>query len=158
LTKVSVFLKMRYKPVWRILEEVRIKTFESLKDMDLKIAEESRLVASELFENAIKYGDYPKGGKYIDFEFKHEDGSLIMLVSNLFSSTDKVEKVIEKIDEINKTDDPEILFKNRLVELTKNCEKGESKLGLYRIVYETKYKLNYKINKNVITIIAQRSI
>jgi len=149
--------KFAFKPNWNYINKIRKKTFYKFKRYDLSFAEETKLVASELCENAVKYSK-SNSNNIIKFELNKTNDKIRISVYSNFIINEDINKLKEEINKINKTEEPEKLYTDRLLYLIENINIGQSQLGLYRIIYETKYKLSYKIIGNILAVIAERNL
>ena len=153
-------LNYNIRPTWEIIEEIRngVESLFTNKNKGLSYA--SKMVASELIENAIKYGrsvDRQKGVGIV-FECKISDDTVRIMVSNRIIAEKDYENVKRPIDRINASNNTEELYMQRLAEVMENPDVGGSKLGLYRIAYEGQFSLKYEFEDMILTIIAKRSI
>lgn len=150
--------KVTFKPNWNYINKIRKKTFYKFKRYDMTFAEETKLVASELCENAVKYSKSNSNNNIIKFELNRINDKIKISVYSNFVLNDDINKLKEEIDKINRSEEPEKLYTERLLFLIENINIGQSQLGLYRIIYETKYKLSYKILGNILAVIAERDL
>ncbi|MBN2546789.1 MAG: hypothetical protein JXB50_13400 [Spirochaetes bacterium] len=150
--------KVAFKPNWNFINKIRKKTFYKLKKHDISFAEEAKLVASELCENAVKYSKSNSNNNIIKFELNKINDKITISVCSNFIINDDINKLKEEIDKINRSEEPEKLYTDRLLYLIENINIGQSQLGLFRIIYETKYKLDYKITGNILDVIAERNL
>ena len=127
-----------------------------LDPINLNLAEAAMMTTSELCENAIKYGlDISETDK-MQYKCIIEKNSIIITVKNSLNDLKNLEKLKNQIDRINQTDNIYNLYTNRLTELINNQDSKESRLGLLRIAYEGKFKLNYEYNDGILSVTAKR--
>lgn len=143
---------------WEVLKSVREEISNALKESDQHVIDATVMTASELIENAIKYGKKTSQNEGVEFRLNIDDGCILIKVSNGIISDSDYENVKTHIEKINKSEDPARLYTMRLMELMENAEPGVSQLGLYRIAYEGEFKLDYERNKDVLIIKASRKI
>jgi hypothetical protein len=138
MSKDEVTISLSITPTWSILKEVQEKTEQFMKNKNTKseYIDATVMCASELVENAIKYGSSVSGQNLITFELRN---------------------VKEHVDNLKKTGDPGSLYTERLRELMDNPKPGASQLGLYRIAYEGEFTLDYKYQNGVLTVKAERN-
>ena len=105
---------------WSIIKVIRNRVEALVMDKDPELAAACKMTASELVENAVKYGIIN------DFDF---------------------ENVKKHIDDIRETDNPHDLYLKRLEILMKQKNVRQSQLGLYRIAYEGEFHLAYSYDK-----------
>ena len=148
----------RITPAWDLIEKVEQNTQELFKVTDKSLKEATIMVATELLENAVKYGRSHPGIDGIQFHFIADDDFIRISVSNAVLEDHHKNDLIETIDEVNKCENPEILYMNRLKELLESRVKGVSRLGLYRIAYEGQFNLSYKLENDLLTVIAEKHL
>lgn len=148
------------EPVWDAVKEIRDKVEALLATVRKELSYASKMVTSELIENAIKYGSAVDSVKTkgIGFEFSVSDNQIRIKVTNRIISEKDYENVKTHIGIITETNNPKEIYVQRLAQLMENPKIGESQLGLYRIAYEGEFDLQYEFNDGVLTIIATRSI
>ncbi len=156
----NIKVSIKVKPTWNIIKEIQVKTEDFIKDKekDQEIIDAVVMCASELIENAVKYGVEKPDGSSIDFSLKIVHKILTIEVENGYYDVKDLNNVIEHIDKIRSSEDPSALYIERLEELLESTNPDVSQLGLYRIVYEGGFSLNYKCEDRVFTIIADREI
>jgi hypothetical protein len=158
MNKDEVTISLSITPTWSILKEVQEKTEQFMKNKNTKsdIIEATIMCASELVENAIKYGSSNTGQSHITFDLCTIDDVVFIKVSNGIKDENDVRNVKTHIDKVKKTNDPGKLYTERLMQLMDNSKPGISQLGLYRIAYEGEFKLDYTYNNRILTIKAER--
>lgn len=154
----NVVVKYSINSAWGIVKEIREKVGALLKDRDRDLVNATMMTASELIENAIKYGTPVSSSTDIDFELSISDARIIINISNGIVSAADYENVKRHLDLIAQSGNPGELYTKRLIELMENPRPGVSQLGLYRIAYEGEFTLSYRFENNILTIIAARAI
>jgi hypothetical protein len=156
----DVSFNISIKPTWSIVRELQEKTaqFMNEKKKSKDISEASIMCATELIENAVKYGTEKPDGSNIDFELHADNEKIMIKVANGIKSEEDKDNVAEHIDKIKESDDPSMLYTERLMELMENPKPGISQLGLYRIAYEGEFTLDYSYQNKILTISAERKI
>jgi hypothetical protein len=158
MNKNDVSLKYYIYPTWDIVHKIEENAGKHFQGLDINIKEATMMVITELIENAVKYGAAIPGQEGVEFKFTIEKNKITTSISNGIISEKDVIPVKNHIDKIKASDSPMELYINRLKELLNNPIEGVSQLGLYRIAYEGQFKLDYKIENNILTIIATREI
>jgi hypothetical protein len=156
--KENVKIHYTITPSWQIIEDIRQKIKHDLSEKVPELIDFATICSSELCENALKYGSSVENMKEIRYNLELKDNFIFIEVSNGVNSPKDLKKIMKTIDLINRENDPETLYMNRLKELMENPKSGESQLGLFRIVYESGFRLSYKYKDAVLTIYAKRSI
>ncbi len=155
----DVAISISIKPTWSIVKEIKEKAdrFMSEKGALKDVKEASIMCATELIENAVKYGTEKPGGGNIEFDLSVEDNRVVIKISNGIKSNSDITNVTEHIDKLKESDDPAQLYTDRLMELMENPKPGISQLGLYRIAYEGEFSLDYTYSDKILTVIAERN-
>jgi hypothetical protein len=154
----SVNFKYAIGSMWDTVKQVRDRVDSIVKKIDDDLSYASKMTASELIENAVKYGCGIHEGEGIAFELEvTTDEILIKTVNRIINQEDYL-IVKSHIDKISATDNPEALYISRLMELMENSKPGQSQLGLYRIAYEGEFMLKYELKDDILTVIATRKI
>jgi hypothetical protein len=153
-------LTFSIEPVWSRMRNIIDEIEKTLHEKNIAIADLAVTAASELMENAVKYGETNKNEQNdeIDFDMDIQDKKIRISVSNYAVNRENIDNVVMHINEIQKSNDPAELYTRRLQELMDNTVKGNTQLGLYRIAYEGEFSLSYKLEKNRLTIIAEREL
>jgi len=147
-------------PTWNIIKEIQEKTSKFIEGLNLSkdFSDSTVMCATELIENAIKYGSEKPGGGNIEFNLNTDGKKIVIMISNGVRSEDEIRVCVMHIEKIKNSKDPSALYTERLKELMKNPKPGVSQLGLYRIAYEGKFRLDYTYRDRVLTITACRKI
>lgn len=151
-------LQIEVAPVWGIIAETKAKIRESLLRENVReaLVDFTEIVVSELMENAIKYGSENLLQAHVRVNLDYSNGRITILVSNGIRNEDDLstfKKVIEKIDA---TENKESLYVERLMEIMNNPEATGSQFGLYRIVSECGFTMNYSVKEKILEIRAFR--
>lgn len=154
----EVTISLSITPTWSILNNVQQKTekFVKSKGLNKDMIDATIMCASELVENAIKYGSEKPDGSNITFDLSFQSGEIRVKVSNGVKSEGDKDNVFEHIEKVKSSESPAKLYTDRLMELMENPKPGISQLGLYRIAYEGEFHLDCSFDNNILTIIATR--
>ncbi len=155
-----VAYKVVIRPLWHVVKEVRDKVEAILAHHGEELSYAGKMVASELVENAVKYGVAidPEAAKGIEFEINVSDADVTIAVTNRTASQKDLANARQHIDAIHRSGDPQQLYVQRLTNLMENPGQDGSQLGLYRIAYEGGFDLAYELADDIITIRARRKI
>ncbi len=155
----EVIISLSIAPTWSILKEIQQMTEDLLKKKNAgaETIDAAIMCATELVENAIKYGSSNAGQSNIIFDLMVKD-AIYITVSNGVKEEKDIQNVKFHIEKIQKTNDPAKLYTDRLMQLMENEKPGESQLGLYRIAYEGEFKLDCTCQNAIITIRAEKNI
>ena len=145
-------LHLNIQPVWEKLDYVRDQITSFLENHKLKSDQIHALVmtASELSENAIKYGANTPSDK-VDILVDIYPKEIIIEVKNKIKKNDNEElkKLDENIQWIRGFQNQYEAYMEKLKQISaKNLKRGESGLGLVRISYEGQSILDFYVNEN----------
>lgn len=151
-------VKYYIDPLWDTVKKIRGEVEGILQDRGQEITDASKMTASELIENAVKYGCSIEDGTGIQFELVLDENCIRIIVRNKVLSQDDFENVKSHIDNVNASNNPQELYLQRLMMLMENTRLSKSQLGLYRIAYEGEFKLEYDYDDSILTVMATRKI
>jgi hypothetical protein len=156
MTDIAIERRMRLPPSWGLIERVRATVSEALARASADVRDAAVMVASELAENAIKYGEALADDEcgYVTLSVGPQLISIRSL--NGVSSMERVRDVVQRIDTIAKAESAEALYVARLREMLETPSDSASHLGLLRIAYEGGFRLSCAYEAPVLTIIAER--
>ncbi len=145
-------LNLRIKPDWGEIENVRnsVSDFTRSRDLSDDIINALIMVASELVENAIKYGIFHNAQDLIEISLSL-DNKIIIEVKNPIDNTalPSLRYLDETIQWIRGYQDP---FETYIIKLrqisTKPLQDIESGLGLVRIAYEGQSILDFYVSED----------
>ncbi len=146
-------------PAWSVVEEIREEVAAIMEPSGEELSYASKMVASELVENAVKYGLIdPQTGKGITFDLVAGEKDITIAVTNRPASEEHLANVRKHIEAIAEAGDAQQLYIQRLTMLMEHPADEGSQLGLYRIAYEGGFDLNYQLANDVLTIKARRDL
>src|SRR5262245_45612889 len=129
-----------------------------LEGRDEGFREEVTMVASELAENVVKYGEPVENAAAGSLQLVITDSSVIVTSTNGVRAGDRVRYLAEALERIRSSPDPRTLYLERMQELMANPSQTESRLGLLRIAFEGEFSLHHTYENNVLTITAERAL
>lgn len=153
-----IAIRQYFQPIWCIVKSVKEEVESILNGIDEAINHSCKMTASELMENALKYGDAVGENRGIMFDVTIDDHIIRIKVANRIIREEDLANIEKHINDINQATDPRELYMNRLRTLLENPNICESQLGLYRIAVEGEFKLTYELEGDVVTIIASREL
>ena len=113
------------------------------------------MTASELTENAVKYGEDVPAAPHVAFAMWLEESKVTIRVSNGTRDLLGVRQLQLRVDEVGHAPDKAALYIARLEELLINpTESG--KLGIYRIAFEGGFELQCEYADEVVTVTATK--
>lgn len=145
-------------PIWGTVKEIRDRVKELLVGYPNELVDSAQMTASELVENAVKYGASVDAGGGIQFDFYVDDDMLKIVSKNTIRSDSDFSNLKEHFDKINSAEDPTELYSERLMELLNEPGQTGSQLGLYRIITEGQFHLDIQLNEKLVEITAHRKI
>ncbi len=147
-------LNMSLEPRWEEIERARVACDQFLRGLGLEDSALDSLcmIASELLENAVKYGDFSRENEKIPFCIHADlDSVLIEAWSPLQSAgmSEKLKRLDSIIQWIRSFQSPFQAYLERLKLVAgQPLEDNESGLGLVRIAYEGEAILDFYVNEN----------
>ena len=116
------------------------------------------MVASELAENVIKYGEALEGddGGYVSIV--PDSDSITIRTVNGVSSPARAAAVMDRIAAIQAATDVGELYASRMQQMLLNPSDVESQVGLLRIAYEGNFRLSCSYEGRVLVITAERKL
>jgi anti-sigma regulatory factor (Ser/Thr protein kinase) len=148
-------------PSWEIVENIHNEISKMIKELNLTDSAGEALVmaATELVENAVKYGNSLAVCEKIELNTILVDNKQIRIsVRNGIMGEHDLENIRKIIIQIRQTNNLEILYKNKLTELLENPDLKRAQLGLYRLAYEGGMQLDYEYADNIIQVTATKSL
>lgn len=153
----STLLSLTVTPVWNTIRGIRANVAVLLADYPPEFRYTAAMVASELLENAFKYGQPVPGAPLVSFDFGISDGVLRIETSNGATDSENMRELRLNIERLGSADDKMALYLARLQEIA-GFPAGTSRLGLYRIVAEADFNLSYSYDGAIVRVIATRPV
>jgi len=145
-------IKLLIKPDWSEIAASRIETRKFLEKNLFQKNHIARLemVASELMENAIKYGYYPEKNESIEYSVEIGNTGVILEVKHKIIPDDMNLQIFDsRIQWIRSFQDPFQAYVERLKYVSeKSFADAESGLGLARIAYEGHSIIDFYLSEN----------
>ncbi|MEZ4221574.1 MAG: hypothetical protein R3B13_11655 [Polyangiaceae bacterium] len=142
---------------WEHVREVRTRLADSLADQPAELRDAAVMVASELVENAIKYGNSLPNAPNATLELLVDDKRLQIVVRNGVSSAEHASEVEKLLQRIASAQEPSELYMERMERLLNDAD-AKGKLGFHRIGLEAGFVLTSSFEDGVLTITATRRI
>lgn len=140
---------------WALLNHVRKVVFEHLQGYNAETREAVAMVASELVENAIKYGEPLPDGQNSQFCLSMTGGLVRIEVTNGLSSATAFRALLARLEEIAAADDKMALYVRRMQEIYDNPVNSVG-LGLFRIAFEGACTMQCFWSDRVLRMVATR--
>ncbi|WCL50454.1 hypothetical protein [Leptospira sp. GIMC2001] len=155
---MSTKLQIEIAPMWSIISEIKDKIRIAMAGLNQGEIDFAVMTASELLENAIKYGVANENISQVGFEFDLGTNKLMVKVKNGVNANDSVDDLIFMMKKIKNTDNARMLYIERLQEIMEDPAQSGSHLGLYRIISEGGYDLDYNYSNQTLEMIATKKI
>jgi hypothetical protein len=154
-----IHLSYQIDPNWDIVKQIREQVVGALAAYPEDLRQASQMTASELIENAVKYGADTGADVGINFDLTATEQQITITVSNRILTQEDYAEVRRYLDLINAPDaNPETLYLNRHQALTMEPSGEKTQLGLFRIAYEGEFTLHYHFEQGLLTIRAVREV
>lgn len=148
-------LKLPYE--WSQARSVRTRVQEALADLADGVGLDGVLiVASELVENALKYGTQLAQLPEIRFHLKLDGALLRIEVTQGVRSQEALQALQDCLSSLDAHASPQELYFTRLEAIASGIANGG--LGLYRVAAEGGFRLAHHLERNVLTVIAERRL
>ena len=153
-------LSLEIPPDWGRLDGVRHEVIEFLSDLglDRDAQETSGMVASELLENAIKYGGWtaPEDRAYLDVSAGHGE-VVIAAVCPLGRDPEHLVRLQDTLAFLAEYDGPFEAYVARMEQIASG-ETSRDGLGLLRVACEGESSLDYSLDDEQLTIEARHRL
>jgi hypothetical protein len=127
--------------------------------MDVEGCQTVAIVASELLENAVKYGDWSGSDRTFRFHVSGEGGRASISVENPVSDPERaLGEIEETLRWIATFPSAASAFQARLVEVASAPAGGSSRLGLARIAHQAKCTLRAERVGHAVRVVADVSL
>jgi hypothetical protein len=143
------------QPLWATVRAVRTEIGERLVSCSTALRSAAMMTASELLENAIKYGESVPQAEWISFSLQASEDRIRIQVVNGSTNRAGVDVLLARVEELASVSDKSALYLNRLQELISNPEES-GRLGLYRIAFEGGFDLSCEYAEGVVKVTAVR--
>jgi anti-sigma regulatory factor (Ser/Thr protein kinase) len=152
---MQAHLQLTFAPMWPNVREIRQRVGAALQDCPAQLRSAAVMTASELVENAIKYGENVPAASTVTFELDATPSFLSIRVVNGSTNASGVAELERRVDEMSKAEDKQALYLARLEQLLANAD-DSGKLGIYRIGFEGGFDLRLEYQNEVVTVTATR--
>jgi len=144
------------KSEWDEIKKISDEVYNLFPD-DVNKANAIRMVTSELLENIIKYGHFDKEKPPPDISIDSNNDTILIKTKNQVKVKSNADLVMNHINMTLSRTDYQKIYLERLSDLKKTKKKEKTMLGIYRIVYEGMFRLNYDFEGDLLTITAVRN-
>jgi len=154
----DISFSYQINPLWESVKHVRDEVNAILHGKSEELIDACKMTASELIENAVKYGNPIEKNAGIQFELALHGSHVRILVSNKIRLMDDFNTFISIVHTIQDSENTKDLYINRLKTLMEDPKIINSRLGLFRIAYEGGFNLDYTCEAQVLSVIATRKL
>ena len=141
--------------LWSALVDVRAKVAQFLQSTPEDVCDAAVMAASELVENAIKYGTSGKGDNTL--QVKLEGADLRVQVCSKSGAISRIDELKKTIDEIRVAPDIHELYLEHM-RISAQRQSKQTQLGLYRIADEGGFSISVVDNGTRTCVAATRSL
>lgn len=150
-------LDMPLRTMWSEVQDVRDKVEALLADLPAEAREATVMTASELVENAIKYGEPVPAAPHATVSLDRDGDLVRVVVRNGAASEAGARELLAHVARLAAAHDRMALYVDRLRELM-TSPGGASRLGIYRIGCEGGFDLAADFADRVVTVTATRRV
>ena len=144
------------KSQWENIKKISDEVYNLFPD-DVNKANAIRMVTSELLENIIKYGHFDTEKPPPNISIDSNNDTILIKTKNQVKEKSNADIVMKHINMTLSRTDYQKIYLERLTDIKKTKKKGKTMLGIYRIVYEGMFRLNYDFEGDLLTITAVRN-
>jgi anti-sigma regulatory factor (Ser/Thr protein kinase) len=152
---MEAHLQLTFAPMWPNVREIRQRVGIALEGCPAQLRSAAMMTASELVENAIKYGESVPAASTVTFVLDASPGLLYMRVVNGSTNAHGVAELQRRVQELRTAEDKQALYLARLEQLLADADES-GKLGIYRIGFEGGFDLQLEYTNDVVTVTATR--
>lgn len=143
---------------WEGIRRIRQELGLLLEGYSPELRAATMMAATELLENAVKYGDAVAQSPQVEFELSLDPGVIQLKATNGCTAAEKVERLRSILDDLVAASDPEVLYLERIRQRSASVSGvPDSGLGLYRIAVEGGFDLAVTYTVGVVSVLASRS-
>src|SRR5262245_9969403 len=147
-------LNMPLRTMWSEVQKVRERVQALLAHLPEDVRAATVMTASELIENAIKYGESVPAAPEATVLLNHEGGCIEIVVRNGVAAEETVRELKARVERVAAAEDRSALYAERLRQLMTSGGSDGSKLGIYRIGCEGGFTLRCDFTDRVVTMTA----
>ena len=153
---MEAHLELTFQPMWPNVRKIRQQVGTALEACRQELRSAAVMTASELVENAIKYGESLPAAPSVTFSLEAASGKIVIRVVNGSSNALGVAELDRRVRDLAGATNKEALYLARLEELLAHSDES-GKLGIYRIGFEGGFDLALDYTNAVVTMTATRN-
>jgi len=147
------------EPIWDAIRQIRGQVGVLLAAYPAGLRLAVMMAASELLENAVKYGDSVAQAPRILFSVRLADGTIQLETINGSNEPENIERLRTRLQQLGTAEDATALYFQTIQQmLARSSEGGSPGLGLYRIAAEGGFALSWRLDDGLVRVVATRSI
>lgn len=143
---------------WSNVRALRGAVGDALSEFPEEVRSAAVMTASELLENAIKYGERLPVAPSVRFTLSADDLAVEISVVNGTTVPDYVRDLETCIAEVQAADDKAALYVSKLESLLDASPEESAGLGIYRIGLEGQFDLRCSYDNQVVSVFATRKL
>ena len=152
---MNAHLELTFQPMWPNVRLIRQQVGTALEASPPDQRSAAIMTASELVENAIKYGESVPAARTVTFSLEATSGEVRIRVANGSTNAHGVAELGRRVEEVRGAADKQALYLARLEQLLAEADES-GKLGIYRIGFEGGFDLECDYSNEVVTMTATR--
>jgi hypothetical protein len=154
---MSTRVDIEFPVTWPTVRHVRQAVAAALSEYPAELRESTVMVASELVENAVKYGESVPALPTARFALDVSEEAISITVANGLTSPQIATELNLRLQELAAPGAAERLYLERMLAPLESAS-DIGKLGLYRIGFEGKFRLSSSYVNGVLTVQARREL
>jgi len=153
---MEAHLELTFQPMWPNVRKIRQEVGAALEAFSRELRSAAIMTASELVENAIKYGENVPAAPNVTFSLRIHAGQISIRVVNGSANAAGVGELARRVKELTSATNKQTLYMARLEQLLAHSD-DSGKLGIYRIGFEGGFDLALDYSNDVVTVTATRN-
>jgi len=153
---MEAHLELTFEPMWPNVRKIRQQVSTALEACRQELRSAAMMTASELVENAIKYGENVAGAPTVTFSLEATANQLVIRVVNGSTNAAGVAELERRVMELATATNKQALYLARLEQLLAHAD-DSGKLGIYRIGFEGGFDLALDYQNSVVAVTATRN-
>jgi hypothetical protein len=153
---MEAHLELTVEPMWPNVRKIRQEVGTALDRCGQELRSAAMMTASELVENAIKYGENVPAAPTVNFSLQASAGQLTIRVVNGSTNLAGVAELDRRVKELATATNRQALYLARLEQLLAHAD-DSGKLGIYRIGFEGGFDLALDYQNDVVAVTATRN-
>ena len=156
---MSTILRTSIPPSWSTIRVARDSVRQALAEYAEVFVRAAVMTASELLENAIKYGENVPGASEGLLTISIAENRIEIETVNGSTDRESVHQLLDHVRLIKEANNKETLYQEQLKRLMASSDDDKStQLGLYRIACEGGFDLDCTYSDAIVTVTATRRI